>query len=488
MSNTRRIGRVSTLAAVLATFSLSAPAGAQTAATPADTATAAALSRTFRTAAERALPSVVYIETRTLREQAAHPLPENLPEEFRRFFRDLPGMQPRDPEPTPGAGSGFIFRPDGHIITNAHVVGGAERITVRLLDGREYDAQVVGTDVNTDVAVIRIDPAGGPPLPVADIGDSDRVLVGDWVLALGNPLGLDFTVTAGIVSAKGRSPTITAVEAFIQTDAPINPGNSGGPLTDLYGRVVGINTAISGGPRFIGYGFAVPINLALPIVEDLLEYGYARRPMLGVEVDDISPADVEVYGLDRRAGAEVFSVQEGRPAAQAGVQVGDVIVSLDGRPVVTAGQLRAELARRDPDERVTLGVVRDRRTLDIQVRLGEFERPEEVVQAGPDPRAVPAETERRLGFRWSRVTPDLARQLGIEATEGVVVTEVTSTAARQAQLVPGLIIHSINGQPVRSPEDVARIAADLSVGATVSMIVEAPSPRGRMIVNYRVRG
>ena len=487
MSHTRRTGRATALAAVLAAFSLSAAAEAQTSATAADTATAAALSRTFRTAAERALPSVVYIETRTVREQAGPSLPENLPEEFRRFFRELPGMQPSDPEPTPGAGSGFIFRPDGHIITNAHVVGGAERITVRLQDGREYDAQVVGTDVNTDVAVIRIDPAGGPALPVADIGDSDRVLVGDWVLALGNPLGLDFTVTAGIVSAKGRSPTITAVEAFIQTDAPINPGNSGGPLTDLYGRVVGINTAISGGPRFIGYGFAVPINLALPIVEDLLEYGYARRPRLGILPADISPADVEVYGLPGRTGAEVSVVEEDTPAAEAGLQVGDVILALDGRPVRSAGQLRADLARRDPGDLITLSVLRDRRQRDIQVRLGEFEREEQVAQAEPDPTPDPAEAERRLGFRWRALTPELARQMDIRATEGVVVTEVTSRAAGEAQLSPGALIRSINGQDVRTPEDVARIASELAPGAVVSMIVDVPQ-LGRMIVNYRVRG
>ncbi|HUH12765.1 MAG TPA: trypsin-like peptidase domain-containing protein [Longimicrobiales bacterium] len=485
MSNTPRSGRAGLLVAALAGLSLPAAAGAQTVAPAADTATAAALSRTFRSAAERALPSVVYIQTEAVRQQRGGPMPE-IPEQFRRFFP--PEFHPGDPEPATGTGSGFIFRPDGHIITNAHVVGGATRITVRLLDGREYDAQVVGVDSTTDVAVIKIDPAGGPALPVAEIGDSDRLLVGDWVLALGNPLGLDFTVTAGIVSAKGRSPLITAVEAFIQTDAPINPGNSGGPLTDLYGRVVGINTAISGGPRFVGYGFAVPIRLALPIVEDLLEYGYARRPYLGVQVDDISPADVEVYGLSRRAGAEVFSVQEGGPAEAAGIQVGDVILALDGQPVETSGQLRAELARRDPGERVTLGLLRDRRMRELQVRLGEFERDEPVAQAEPETPAEPGVAERRLGFRWRALTPDLARRMGIEATEGVVVTEVTGAGAREARLTPGVVIRSINGQPVRTPEEVARIGSDLEVGSTVSMIVEARAPVGRMIVNYRVRG
>ena len=340
-----------------------------------DTTTAARLSGAFRAAAERALPAVVYVQVQGRRELAQR---QNLRIPFFRFVP--PGFEEDEPPPQRGQGSGFIFDERGYILTNNHVVRDAESILVRLVDGREYDAEVVGGDPSTDVAVIRIRPRPGERLPVAQLGDSDQLRVGDWVLALGNPLGLEFTVTAGIVSARGRTigilrrETQTALEAFIQTDAAINPGNSGGPLVDLLGRVVGVNTAIESPTGLnAGYGFAIPINLASKVARDLIEYGVVRRPRLGVSIANVTEADAEVYGLSEIAGAEVTSVQPGTPAERAGIRVGDVIVGLDGQPIRDATELQTALARRQPGERVRLTLVRDRRRMDISVELGQFE-------------------------------------------------------------------------------------------------------------------
>jgi len=297
-----------------------------------DTAIASALSNAFRAAADRALPAVVQVTVERGTQVAGRTVP--LPDMFRYFF-GLPEGGPDQQIPLPpqqSTGSGFIFDQQGHIVTNNHVVADAERVRVRLVDGREYAAEVVGTDPSTDVALLKVRAGNEERLPVLAFADSDSLRVGDWVLALGNPLGLDFSVTAGIVSARGRQITgrTGALEAFIQTDAAVNPGNSGGPLVDLLGRVVGVNTAIVGGPRFVGYGFAVPINLARRVVSDLLEYGYVRRPRVGVSVSDVTAVDAEAYGLDRIAGAQVKTVEAGSPADRAGIEVGDVVVALDG--------------------------------------------------------------------------------------------------------------------------------------------------------------
>src|SRR5690606_31873336 len=237
---------------------------------------------------------------------------------------------------------------------------GAERIIVRLADGREFDASVVGADPNTDVAVIRINARQGESFPVSQFGDSDALRVGDWVLALGNPLGLDFTVTAGIVSAKNRSINIlqnemnTQLEAFIQTDAAINRGNSGGPMVDLLGRVVGINTAIESGTGFFaGAGLAIPINLARTVGGDLLESGAVHRPRLGIQFTAVDAADAEVYGLPSVAGAEISTPPaDGTPAAEAGIRMGDVIVSIEGEPIRTVAELQARVARMRPGETI----------------------------------------------------------------------------------------------------------------------------------------
>src|SRR5690606_26812845 len=265
-----------------------------------DTVTAARLSGAFRVAADRALPAVVYIQVATHPRLVRNALRSNP------SLRIMPGVPDEmRVEPQMGAGSGAIMDAEGHVLRNRHVVRDADEIVVKLVDGREYSAEVVGTDPSTDVAVIKLVTRGNERLPVAQIGDSDQLQVGDWVLALGNPLGLTFTVTAGRVTARGRPTGLlqgeseTPLEAFIQTDAAINPGNSGGPLVDLQGRVVGINTAIQS-PNGVnaGYGFAIPINLAHKVAVDLIRYGAVRRPRLGVLIETPTEADVAAYGLD----------------------------------------------------------------------------------------------------------------------------------------------------------------------------------------------
>jgi serine protease Do len=442
-----------------------------------ETRTAEALSSTFRTASSRALPAVVFI-------QVVKPASdiEDVPEPFRRFFGVPPGGEG---EPVPGAGSGFILDGQGHVITNHHVVADADQVIVRLVDGREYSAEVMGSDDQTDVAVLKINPGNGAQLPHAELGNSDGVQVGDWVLALGSPLELEFTVTAGIVSAKGRQlgGSASALQAFIQTDAAINPGNSGGPLVDLTGRVVGINSAIFGGQRFVGYGFAIPINLANKVVQDILRFGEVRRPQLGVVVAAINEADAEVYGLPEIRGAEVVSVSDDSPAERAGLRIGDVILELDGRGLQDSTDLTTGLAQHQPGDRVRLTVWRDRASRQIDVELGAFER-------STDRRATPEQreqVEQALGFRVQPLDEAIARELGYDVSRGVVVSQVASLSpAANNGVLRGMLLLSINGEEVASVADVERVARTVEPGDVVSLRVRAPQ-NGELMINYRAR-
>jgi serine protease Do len=454
----------------------------------ADPSIAHALSSAFRAAADRALPGVVQV---TIERVSAEPSDANqpqIPEELRRFFGfDRPGAQGGGlPAPEYGMGSGLIVDRDGRIITNNHVVAGATDVRIRLVDGREFGAKVIGTDAATDIALVKVTPRQGETLPVVSLGNSDSLKVGDWVLALGSPLGLDFTVTAGIVSARGRqlSGRAGALEDFIQTDAAINPGNSGGPLVDLLGQVIGVNTAIAGGDRFVGYGFAVPINLTRRVMSDLVAYGFVRRPRVGVTVANVTAADAEAYKLDRITGAQVKSVEDGSPAQLAGLRPGDVVTSLDGRPINNATELTAELAQHKPGDRVTLSIVRKGARQDITVELGEFSRTRDSTAARGE-RESPAA---RLGFESAALTPQLAEQFGTKAREGVVITRVSPThPAIAAGIRPGQVILTINDQEVRSMSDVSRWAGQLRPGQVVSIRLRDPS-LGETIANYRVPG
>jgi serine protease Do len=446
-----------------------------------DTGAALALSAAFRSAAERTMPAVVFISVEQRAPTARPDQLELIPEPFRDLFRAPPDARPRT-----GNGSGFIIDEQGHILTNTHVVADASRLTVRMADGREFLARVVGTDVSTDVAVIRIEPRPGEILPVAQLGDSEALRVGDWVLALGNPLGLAFTVTAGIVSAKGRQITgPTHIESFIQTDAAINPGNSGGPLIDLFGRVVGVNSAIFGSDRFVGYGFAVPIRLARRVASDLLEHGYLRRPQLGAEVRPVNAVDAEIYNLQEVRGAFIVALNPpDGPAATAGLRPGDIVLGLNSQPVRDDIHLIASLAELQPGQRVTLRVLRAGQQQDLAVHLGEFARP-------PEPRAAPAGTpdrpEQVLGFTVRDITPADAQRLGFRGEGGVVVQDVPERSAAAVEGVQrNAIILAINGQSVSSAAQVRDLARRIQPGSAVSLLMHRQDV-GETVVNYRTR-
>ncbi|MGH7501877.1 MAG: trypsin-like peptidase domain-containing protein [Longimicrobiales bacterium] len=447
---------------------------------PLDTLTASTLSSTFRAAASVALPAVVRVNVTRSIEAGSRGAP----------FEPDPEAQDRRAR---GTGSGFIVDPTGHILTNHHVVAEAERVSVVLTDGRDYPAEVVGADPNTDIAVIRITSDADEPFPAAQLGDSDQLTVGDWVLALGNPLDLEFTVTAGIVSAKGRALNIlrnddgTQLEAFIQTDAAINPGNSGGPLVDLLGRVVGINSAIQSETGFFaGAGFAIPINLARKVANDLIRDGVVHRPRLGVVIQDVTAADAAVYGLPRITGAEIASVTPGQPAARAGLEMGDVVIAVNGEPIASVTELQARIARFQPDETVRLSLIRYGQTLEREVELGEFAaaQNESVRQA---PRATGSAL---LGFHVQPAPRAMAEAVNLDPRTTVAIDSVDRFGpAIEAGILPNRILLQINGQEIHSITDLERIGRELRTGQIVSAVLIAPQQpdAAPTIYNYRVR-
>jgi serine protease Do len=454
-----------------------------------DTATAAELSGAFRSAATRALPAVVQIRVVAMRESGA--VAQNLP------FR-IPGFNFDDgPRRTEGTGSGFIIDADGHILTNNHVVEGAERVEVVLLDGRDFEAEIVGTDRDTDLAVVRITPPRGAELPVAQFGDSDALRVGDWVLALGNPLGLEFTVTTGIVSAKGRSIGIlahagqTQLESFIQTDAAINPGNSGGPLVDLLGRVVGINTAISSQTGFFaGAGFAIPINLAAKVAGDLISYGVVHRPRLGISIADVRAPDAEALQLPAVTGALIRQAPPDGAAARAGIQMGDVIVAIEDWDVRNVADLQARVAQFQPGERIRVGYFRDGQRREATVQLGQFEAVQRERVARSD---RPASGAALLGFRAAEPSAEITRSREWRAEWRVIIRDVDRAGglveSGRAMVQPGAVVLRVNGREVTSTRDVERAAGSLRSGDVVSLVVidpREPDPHP-MIFNYRAR-
>jgi serine protease Do len=326
------------------------------------------------------------------------------------------------------------------------------------------------------------------------IGDSDGLQVGDWVVALGYPLQLGATATAGIVSALGRSIGILAqsreasapLESFIQTDAAINPGNSGGPLVDLHGRVIGVSSAIASPTGFYsGYGFAIPIQLAERVANDLIAYGEVHRPQLGVTIDDVDPADAEIYGLDAPSGVEVIQLIAASPAERAGVELGDVITHVDGLAVTGGGHLMELLARNEPGQVVKLALVRYGKELRVDVELGEFEPAVRVADLAT---ATRLPSLGRLGFAAADLTAALASSLGIDSTRGVVISQIDPAgAAYRARLRAGYVLERFNGEHVASIAELRDATADLRAGQAVSLIVRQPDGQ-RLIINYRVRG
>ena len=415
------------------------------------------LSAAFARVARAAKPGVVFIKVQKAVETGALLAPEfrfNDPfdlfndEFFERFFRyRLPERRQPKKYYQYGQGSGFIISEDGYILTNNHVVGDADKITVRLEDKREFKAKLIGTDPRSDVAVIKIN---ADDLPALKLGDSDKIEVGDWVIAIGNPFGLVQTVTAGIVSAKGRSAVgIADYEDFIQTDAAINPGNSGGPLLNLDAEVIGINTAIftrSGG--YMGIGFAIPINMAKAIKEQLVKKGKVTRGYLGVVIQDVSEDLAKTFGLEKAEGALVSEVTEDSPASKAGIKRGDVIIEYDGKKVEDVGHLRNMVALTPVGKKVSLVVVRDGKRVTLTVKIGELT--EEVASA----RGEPSGLLDKLGFAVQDLTPELARQFGYRVKQGVIISSVEpGSIAAAAGLREGMLIEEVNRRKVRDTDD-----------------------------------
>ncbi len=397
---------------------------------------------------DRVAPAVVTITSQRSVRNISRQLPDN--PLFREFFGDrFPG--PRQmPERQQGMGSGVIVRQDGYILTNHHVVEGAETVTVELSDGHTFEGKVIGTDAPSDLAVLKVE---GKNLQTLTLGDSDTVRVGDVVLAVGNPLGVGQTVTMGIVSAKGRSTGGTGdggFEDFIQTDAPINRGNSGGALVNTRGELIGINSQIlspSGGN--IGIGFSIPADMARNVMSQLIEHGEVRRGRLGVTIQAITPDLARGLGLSSRSGALVSGVERGSPAAAAGVQRGDVITALNGAAVKDSNVLRNEIAQLLPGTEVTLTVLRDGREQQLKARLAELQaRGERAAAAGPSGDSA------QFGLAVEPLTSERARELGVRAKSGLVVGAVEpGSRAADAGLRPGDVIEEVDRKPVTSVDE-----------------------------------
>jgi serine protease Do len=381
--------------------------------------------------------------------------------------RGAPGMPQMGRAPT-GRGSGFIITADGYILTNNHVVDGATRVQVRLDDGRELDAKVVGRDPQTDLALLKIDAAS---LPVVPLGESGTLRVGEPVMAVGNPFGLEQTVTTGIVSATGRVIGEGPYDDFIQTDASINPGNSGGPLINARGEASGINTAIvSGSGGSIGIGFAVPVHLAKFAVPQLAETGRVERGWLGVTAQPLTRDLAAGLGLARTEGALVSQVWDGSPALAAGMRRGDVIVELDGRKITRATDLSLLVAASPIGKDIAVSVLRDGKPMTLTARVARREGPAGVAATAP-----PAEAGQRarLGVAVEALTPALAGQLGLGETTGVIVRQVQGgSPAAEAGIRPGDVIVEANRQPVKSVEDLRRAVDATQSGTAVLLLIQ----------------
>jgi serine protease Do len=453
------------------------------------------LSEAFAAVAEHVKPSVVYIRSRRT-ESATQ---QRVPPGMERFF---PRFRQRD-EIEQGSGSGFVVSSDGYILTNNHVVEGAEQVTVRLLDRREFKAKVIGTDPNTDVAVLKIDAKGLPPVA---LGNSEDARVGEWVLAIGNPLGegLTFTVTSGIVSAKGRALNGLpgrgqgSIQDFIQTDAAINPGNSGGPLVSVRGEVIGINSAIASETGFYsGYGFAIPINLARTVMNQLVETGSVHRAALGIAIDNVTLEDAAYVGLPEIRGVVVKDIpNDDSPARAAGIQPGDVIISVDGKPVERVGQLQQVIGFRKPGDVVKVEVARKggvRKTYDVKLQaLNDQPQLAGAGENDPDKAGASGEAVNRLGITVEPVTPDVAQQLQLPGNmRGLIVTDVTPGGPAWETLVddprngPDIIV-SVEGKPVRTEADLRNALKAEKPGSIVSLGVYNARAQSRRIDRIRL--
>jgi serine protease Do len=462
--------------------------------TPAEVKPLEEVGQAFEAIAEHVTPAVVAIEAEQLEVRRTQQPRRNGPpsgmEEFLRQF-DIPDQQPRS-----GSGSGFIVTKDGYILTNNHVVANADRVTVTMLDNRKFVARVVGRDPDTDVAVLKVD---ATDLPTVTLGDDRKTRIGQWVVAIGNPLGLDFTVTAGIVSAKGRSQlnlpgrTAYAIQDFIQTDAAINPGNSGGPLVNIRGEVIGINSAIASPTGFnAGYGFAIPVTLAKQIMDDLVQFGRVRRAVLGVRIDEVEPADARAAGLTDIRGIKVqgFDPTGGdSPSQRAGIEVGDIIVGAAGQRVGRISELQRVIRGFKPGEVVDVEVMRFGQKKTVRVRLGEPPRAADeqvasVDRPGVDPARGNARSNERLGISVQPLPAELAQRVGDEYRRGLLVTDVSTRGPAYRELLANrdIIVRALHPtrKEIRTIADLEEVVSALKRGDVLSLLVydTASGPTG----------
>ncbi|MCA0377377.1 MAG: trypsin-like peptidase domain-containing protein [Gemmatimonadetes bacterium] len=452
---------------------------------------------TFADIAERVTPAVVAVNTtRSARPRVQQ---RRTPQGMEDFLEQF-GPQQRQQR---GEGSGFILSGDGYIMTNNHVVADADQVAITLSDGRTFKARVIGADSTTDVAVVKIDAKG---LPTLTIGDDERTRIGEWVLAVGNPLGLDFTVTAGIISAKGRGQEINlpnsgnfTISDFIQTDAAINPGNSGGPLINLRGEVIGLNSAIASQTGFYsGYGFAIPISLAKAVADALIKDGRVRIPVIGVQVTRVDPEDAGINGLARVAGVKVAALNppDAGPAKRAGIEVGDVIISVDGRSVDRVSALQRIVRSHQVGDVVPVEVVRFGTKKTFRVKLDEAESVARVasnpVVPAPRPGALTPAAADKIGITVEPLAPELAERYRTGG-RGVRVADVAEDGPARDKMLAGsdivLEVRFPTRREIRTVADLQTVLASLKEGDYVSLWVQSMDPRlGTRLVNLRVGG
>jgi serine protease Do len=391
---------------------------------------------------------------------------------FAPFFRGMPfQFQPPQSQPMHGEGSGFIIRPDGVIMTNAHVVNGASEVTVRMTDRREYTAKVIGVDTKSDIAIIKI---SAKDLPTVKVGDSRGLKVGEWVLAIGAPFGFENSATAGIVSAKGRTLPDSGYVPFIQTDVPINPGNSGGPLFNMRGEVVGINSQIysrSGG--YMGVSFSIPIDVAMQVGQQLQTTGHVTRGKLGVVIQNVTQGLADSFGLPQPEGALVSSVEKGGPAEAAGVEPGDVILKLNGQPLKDSTELPVQIASISPGTSVELEIWRNHASRTISVKLAAMEDKRTAANSAPQAGGG------KLGLSVRPLTPQEQRQANMK---GGLVVERAGGPAAEAGIQPGDVVLAANGAPISSAEDL-KSAVEKSKGHIALLIQRGDT---RLFVPVRV--
>ena len=422
---------------------------------------------------EKVRPSIVSIYTAKNVKVQRNP--------FYFFFRDQENvpddMFPQGEMKQEGLGSGIIISEDGYILTNYHVVHDMDELKVRLVDNTEYPAKIIGSDQSTEVALIKIEAEN---LPIAILGNSDHVRIGEWVVAIGNPLHLDFTVTAGIVSALGRDLNIiddgknTSIENFIQTDAAINPGNSGGALVNLKGEVIGINTAIATQTRYyMGYGFAVPISLAKRVIDDLMEYGEFRRGYLGVRIEAVTPVIAEYVGLEKPRGVHISEVLSGSAADKAGLKVGDIVLEVDGVEVDQPNELQARVSMHRPGEKIEMKVWRDKKEKTVYVSLSAMD---DISGTSDSPKKVNDKDVPDLGLKLQNLTDAQAKSLNLDG--GVVVTNVNRYGpAGEAKLFNGDVIYEIENKSVDNVNTFYELIGGYKSGDVIKLSVRRQQNR-----------